>query len=255
MGCSEDVIDAEDTTTAVVESEVIPNTLDQVKDDMTEDHVAIPRGVPETLDWREGPRAAWGNNPPDDWSAMTTWGQVYAAEGAGSPPNTRVHIRNMQTWYLSKATGEWIQWQRSDNVGGANYAEDFQNDVNVEADIREEAGGGYSATIRDGYNFHFWPDEGRVEMDPTDIEATWTGIDARLVLDDPDQADQRDGNSLMMSAGADYWLDRAAQWDQWKTNGDIAIGRFRYITNDWQRYNMHTATDSILDVNPPPFAD
>ena len=182
---------------------------------------------------------------------MTTWGQVYAAEGSEPPTNTRFQIRNMRTWYLSKATDEWVQWQESDHVGGANYAEDFQEDRNEPADIRAEAEG-YSATLQPGFNFHFWPEEGRVTMDPTDITAVWSAIDARLILNDSTAADDRAEAQLMMSAGSDYWLDRAAAWDQWTTNGDIGIGRFRFITKDWQTYNMHTMSDSILANNPPP---
>ena len=44
----------------------------------------------------------------------------------------------------------------------------------------------------------------------------------------------------------------SAVWDQWTTNGDIGIGRFRFLTADWQTFNMHTASDSVLRANPPP---
>jgi hypothetical protein len=232
-------------------SGTISNSLQQVRDDMALPHEAIPRGVPEGMDWRSQPRVGYGNTPPAGWSAMITWGQVYAAAGHQAPPNTRVQIKDMRTWYLSKQSGNWINWQRSSEVGGANYNEDFQNDTNQPADIRREAEG-YSATVPDGVNFHFWPQEGRVEVDPDDIEAVWTAIDARLILDDSTRTDDRVNAELMMSAGADYWLDRAAEWDQWKTNGDIGIGRFRFITPDWQTYSMHTISDSIFAANPPP---
>ena len=184
----------------IATSEVIPNSLEQIKNDMALPHEAIPRGVPDYLDWKEKPRIAGGNEPPADWDAMTTWGQVYAAAGSTSAPNTRFQIKNMRTWYLSKATGEWVRWQQSDNVGGANYAEDFQNDRNEPADLREEEVG-YSATLKDGFNFHFWPDEGRVTMDPTDIAAVWTAIDGRLILADSTATDDRASAELMMSVG------------------------------------------------------
>ncbi len=239
-------------TADIVSSMTIPNSLEQLRNDMVLPHAAIPRGVPDYMDWRTGPRTAYGNEPPPDWSAMITWGQVYAAVGHSAPPNTRFQLKNLRTWYLSKASGEWTNWQHSSQVGGANYAEDFQNDANVPADIRAEAEG-YSATLQDGYNFHFWPQEGRVEIDPTDIEAVWTAIDGRLILADSSRTDDRADARLLLSAGSDYWLDRAAAWDQWKTNGDIGIGRFRFLSPDWQTYNMHTISDSIFRVNPPPF--
>ena len=236
----------------IATSEVIPNSLEQIRNDMAMPHEAIPRGVPESLDWRGGPRRGYGNNPPEDWSATITWGQVYAAQEAPEASNTRFQIKNMQTWYLSKTTGEWTNWQTSSRVGGANYAEDFQEDRNEPADLRREDEGA-SATVKPGFNFHFWPEEGRVEMDPNDIEAVWTAIDGRLILQDSTIRDDRAEARLMLSAGADYWLDRAAPWDQWTTNGDIAIGRFRFLTEDWETYNMHTMSDSILENNPPPF--
>ena len=245
--CSDDT----DTPPVPTNPTTIPNSFQQLRDDMTEDHVAPPRGVPASMDWSTGPRIGYGNEPPADWNAMITWGQVYAAAGATAAPNTRVQVKNLQTWYLSKSTNEWINWQRSSNVGGANYAEDFQEDENIPTDLRAEAEG-YSATVPDDYNFHFWVDELRPTMDPTDIAAVWTAIDARLILDDPNESDDRATSRLMMSAGADYWESPSAQWDQWTTNGDIAIGRFRWLTEDWQTYNMHTMSEEILVNNPPP---
>ena len=232
-------------------SETIPNSVDQIRDDMAQPHEAIPNGI-EGQDWRLAPRLAGGNNPPEGWTAMTTWGQVYAPTTGNPAVNTRFQIKNMQTWYLSKATGEWINWQKSSNVAGANYAEDFQNDRNIPADLREE-NEGYSASLQPGFNFHFWPAEGRVTMDPEDIAAVWTAIDGRLILDDPDGVNDMAEARMMMSVGADYWTTLTAEWDQWKTNGDIGIGRFRFLTKDWQTFNMHTMTEEQLTQNPPPF--
>ncbi len=246
----------EESTTAgtadIAPSTTIPNSLHQLGNDMVLAHEAIPRGVPDHIDWSSHPRPGYGNKPPEDWSAMITWGQVYAAAGHSAPPNTRFQLKNLRTWYLSKGTGDWTNWQHSSQVGGANYAEDFQNDVNVPADIRVEDEGA-SATLQDGYNFHFWPQEGRVAMNASDIEAVWSAIDGRLILADSSRTDDRADARLLLSAGSDYWLSPSAPWDQWKTNGDIGIGRFRFLSPDWQTYNMHTISDSIFRVNPPPF--
>lgn len=250
LSCDDEENATTDDTSTGITSKVIPNTLEQIRNDMTLRNEGIPRGAGQ-YDWAEKPRRGWGNNPDTTWNAMTTWGQVYAAEGTAPPENVRFQIKNMQTWYLD-TLGEWHRWQLSSNVGGANYAEDFQNDESIEADIRQEDEGA-SATVVDGYNFHFWPDEGRVTMDPKNIEAVWTAIDARLIMDDPDGPNNLDQRSLMMSVGADYWKSLDAQWDQWTTNGDIAIGRFRYMTENWQTFNMHTMSEEVLTTNPPPF--
>ncbi len=249
FACSRTETDAADDVRAVPPL----NSLDLVRGDMTEPHVALPSGVLDREGWKRGPRVGYGNTPTEGWNAFITWGQVYKAAGSTVPDaNTRFQIRNLQAHYLSKADGQWHRLQQTDAIGGANYAEDFQNDLNVAADLRANAEG-YSATLRPGYNFHFWPSEGRMALpDSADIAGVWVSIEARLVKDDPAGVDNRGKVRWMMSAGADYWQDRETPWDQWKTNGDVGIGRFRWITKDWQAYNMHTLTDEQLRANPPP---
>jgi hypothetical protein len=52
--------------------------------------------------------------------------------------------------------------------------------------------------------------------------------------------------------GGDYWLNLNAQWDNFKTNGGIAIGRFKYVKPGWQSFNMTTLPEATLRSNPPP---
>ncbi len=240
---------------SVDQSDVVFNSLEIIWNDMDLPHEAIPSGVPETMDWRLAPRLSYGNNPPEDWTAMIPWGQVYAVDGdVQTGTNTRFQIRNMQTWYLSKSTNTWILWIKSSNIEGANYAEDFQNDINIPADIELETdGGGISASLQPGYNFHFWTAGDRIEIDPTDIAGVWSSMEARLIVADTNNPDDRHTAKLLFSAGADYWKAVDSEWDQWKTNGDIGIGRFRFIKNDWQVFNMHTLTAEQLANQPPPF--
>ena len=233
---------------------VVPNTLAQVRSDMALPHEGVPSGVGEHEGWRLRPRVGYGNAPPDGWTAMITWGQVYVEQGVAAPPNTRVQVKDLRTWFLSRRTGAWRLWQRSSAVAGANYAESFAEDENVPTDLRPEREG-VSATLRPGYNFHFWVDGTRPTIDPDDVEAVWSAIDGRLVLDDLAGPDRRAGARLMLSAGADYWASPSAVWDQWTTNGDVGIGRFRFLTADWQTFNMHTASDSVLRANPPPVGE
>lgn len=245
--CSDSSVDAQ--------SEITFNSLEIIWDDMHQPHEAIPSGVPTTMDWRLAPRLSYGNQPPGDWNAMIPWGQVYAVEGETySAENTRFQIRNLQTWYLSKSTNTWNLWIKSSDIVGANYAEDFQNDVNIPADIRSESnGGGISASLQAGYNFHFWTAGNRIEIDPDDIAGVWSAMESRLILADSSKPDDRAEARLLFSAGADYWERVDSEWDQWKTNGDIGIGRFRFIKNEWQVFNMHTLTEEQLRDNPPPF--
>ena len=231
------------------------NSLQTIKNDMTLPHEGYPNGVSESAGWTYRPRVGEGNEPPEmDWSAMTAWGQVYIARGESHVQNVRFQLRNMQAWYLSKADGQWKKWQYNQDIRGDLYAESFEGNQNIPADIRDESanGGGISSVIEPGYNFHFWPAQ-RASMDPTDINGIWITAESRLIVDDPSSADNREQARLMLSVGGDYWQSLDAQWDQWKTNRDFGIGRFKFITPEWQAFNLHTLTEEQLNTNPPPF--
>lgn len=236
-------------------SETIPNDLDNIIADMTGDHEGFPRGVPtdggEAWSWVYHPRISYGNDMPSDWSATISWGQVYAEDSGTALSTTRFQIRNLNLWMLRKSDSTWVQLiHEPDDILGANYAEDFENDSNVKADIRDESnkGGGISVNVARGYNFHFFS-QNRAEFDPTEIAGMWSFFEARIV---PDQAPEHYDSAIMASAGGDYWESMTAEWNQWKTNGDWAIGRFKYITKDWQTFNAHTLDEATLRQFPPP---
>lgn len=234
------------------------SSVNNIVQDMLYDHEGLPRGIyyngEPSLYWVSHARVGMGNSMPAGWSAFIAWGQIYADRSGITAPNTRFQLRRLWGYYLSRRTGTWQRLQATNDIAGSNYAEDFANDANVPADIRYEPSGGISSTVPAGYNFHFFP-QGRVSIDPNDIAGIWTCFEARLVLNNPNGPDDRANAHLLGSVGADYWKDLSAPWDQWKTNGDVGIGRFKYLTNDWRVFNMHTLTEAQLRQNPPPFYD
>ena len=47
-----------------------------------------------------------------------------------------------------------------------------------------------------------------------------------------------------MDVGGDYWRNLTAQWaSDYSNNNDIAIGRFKKVTPEWQYLTMHTFTE------------
>jgi hypothetical protein len=228
------------------------NSLETIVNDMKKCHDALPKGVPPHFDWQKCPRLGMANSP-GNMQAMIPWGQIYEAADGNPAINTRVQVRNIQAWFLSKKTGKWTLWGRSQDVHGAAYAEDFANDRNVPADIRKESDGSVSVKAGNGYNFHYWSSQGRVTIDPSDIAGVWTFCEARLITDDPNKTDDRAKTRYLLSMGADYWLNLSAQWTpDWKSNGDVAIGRFKWVSTEWQAFNMHSMKEEDLRKNPPP---
>ena len=239
---------------ATIEDHSKINSVQTIINDMILCGEASPHGVLSSFDWAKCPRLAYGNDPKH-MRAVLPWGQVYVSTKGDQTTNTRIQIRNLFIYYLSKSDNRWKLWTGSKSVTGAYYAEDFKNNNSIPAsNIRTEDSGGISVKLIPNYNYHFWPVNGRKTIDPTDIKGVWAYCEARLVTDDPTKPDDRKLAEYILSTGSDYWLDLTAQWiSTWYNNGDIGIGRFKYVTNDWKAFNMHTLNAQELQASQPPF--
>ncbi len=227
------------------------NSIATIIYDMSPPHEGMPQGVPTNLNWASGPRVGMGDNPKG-FKAMTAWGQLYEAATGNPATNSRVQIKNIKAYMLSKQDGKWHLLQRSKKVDGAAYREDYTGDVNKPANIRYHKNGSVSVKAGQGYNFHFWCANGRASVDSNDIAGIFTTVQARLIIDNPQQADDRSKARYLLSMGGDYWLSLTAKWDNWTTNSDIGIGKFKYVTTRWQAFNMVTLSPTEIRQNPPP---
>ncbi|MFN8205932.1 MAG: T9SS type A sorting domain-containing protein [Bacteroidales bacterium] len=227
-------------------------TLDEIVNDMTLPHEGRPHGVPDSYNWSKNPRAG-AVEPPADWTAGIAWGQLYEWINGNPATNTRVQIKYLELHYLSKTDHQWHRIQKTLRVNGNAYVEDFVGDVNKPADTRIESDGSISVTCGDGYNFHFWPSTGRSSFPANVVAGCFVTVKARLVLDDPLGNDDRDSAKYVLSVGGDWWLSLTAAWDNFKTNADMGIGRFRFVTPEWRSYSMFSVPVDTLLNNPPPF--
>ena len=240
------------TPARVVAKPQTTNTLQTIANDMHLPHATKLHGVPDAYDWANKPRLGRGNDP-GAFKAFIAWGQVYESAQGNLAINTRVQLRNLEAFLLSKKTNQWTRLQFSADVEGAAFKEDFANNASQPPQQRREPDGGVSVTAGGGYNFHFWCSCGRSTIDPLDIAGVFTTVQARLILNDAKIADDRATAQYLLGMGADYWLDQSAQWKaDWSANGDVGIGRMKFVTNDWQAFNMTTVTLSDLEKNPPP---
>ena len=218
---------------------IAQTTLDEIVNDMILPHEGRPHGVPSSANWSYNPRVG-AVEPPADWNAAIAWGQLYEWSAGNPATNTRVQIKDLELYYLSKIDHKWHLLQKSARVGGANYVEDFHDDLNKPADIKYPVDGGVSVTCGDGYNFHFWPTSGRIKFPANEVAGCFVTVKAKLILANPEGNDDRDSAKFVMSVGGDWWLSLTAQWDQWKTNADMGIGRFRFVTPEWKSFNMYS---------------
>lgn len=228
------------------------NSLADIIGDVTLPHEGKPHGVPTSWDWACQPRAGLAT-PPTNWTAAIAWGQVYEWIEGNPATNTRVQIKDMEMYYLSRIDSSWHLLQQTTSVAGAAYREDFANDENKAADLRQEPDGGVSITAGDGYNFHFWPTSGRSEWPVNEVIGCFVTVKARLILDDPNEVDDRNIAKYLISVGGDWWESLSAVWDNWTTNADMGIGRFRFITREWKSFNMISIPIELAERIPPPF--
>ncbi|BAZ09371.1 hypothetical protein NIES4071_11790 [Calothrix sp. NIES-4071] len=234
-----------------VKATSVINSVTTIVSDMQPPQDAAPHGVPKHYSWANGPEIGMGNNPKD-FKALIAWGQLYEAEQGNPATNTRVQIRNIKAYFLSKEDNKWRLLQSSPAVEGSAYREDFAGDANKQADVRPEFDGSISAKAGGGYNYHFWTQGGRALINPSDIGGIFTTVEARLIVDDASQPDDRSQARYLLNTGGDYWLDLTTGWDNFKTNGGIATGRFKYVTTEWQAFNMTTLSAEQILTNPPP---
>jgi hypothetical protein len=227
------------------------SVADQIAADMQGKNEGLPHGVPLSYDWATGPVISMGNNA-QGWRAITAWGTLYEAAEGNPAKNTRVNIRNMQTFLLRKSTGKWLLLQSTSHPDGEAYVEDFSGDAHKAADVRTERDGTVSATAGGGYNFHFYP-SARASIDPSDIGGIVTIVEARLIVGDPNKPDDRASARYLLGSGADYYPALTGGWPGTADfNPGVGGGKGKYVKTEWRSFAMSTISQSDLERNPPP---
>jgi hypothetical protein len=227
------------------------NVAGQIYNDMIGLNEGNPQGVPANWSFAIGPGLTMGNNA-QGWNAIEAWGAVYVPVQGNLATNTRVNIRNMETYFLSRSTNTWLLLQNTSQPDGANYLENFSNDSNVPADIRTEPDGTVSAKPGNGYVFHFYPSD-RASINPNDIGGIVVTIQARLIMDNPAEADDRSIAKYLVGAGADYYPALTGGWPgNASFNPGVGNGKEKYAGTQWRSFSMTTCTLDQLIANPPP---
>lgn len=221
--------------------------------DMTLPHEGPLDGVPSNYDWAPGPRVGMGNNGAQNagYDAANTWGEVYSSGNNSS--NTLVHIRNMKLAWMNKTNGVWtiIMSCLTDGTtgyDGAYFDADFVGNTTSPIPPVRFPDGTMGGAPNGAHNFHYFP-QGRASINNTLIGGMIAWHEARLELIAQNGTDDRNIARFLVGAGGDYWDTLNSLYP---SNGDFAIGRHRFATNEWATFTAHTLTAAQIANNPPP---
>ncbi|NJD07032.1 MAG: hypothetical protein FIA97_11120, partial [Methylococcaceae bacterium] len=233
-------------------TQVSANDVQTIVNDMQPFNDAAPHGL--SSDWTilNGAQILAGAEPPVGWEAATATGQVYRDVSDSQDTNTRVELKNIYSYVLSRSTGKWGLLQYSVSVGGVSCTEAYIGACST-PDFKYLSQGSVAVKLAHGRNLFFSPNTSRASIDPNDIAGIFTTVQARLVVDDPSKASDVSTARYLVDMGGDFWrslnIDQAAYG---VNNTQIGNGRFKYVTATWQDFNFTTLTAEEIAKNPPP---
>ena len=182
------------------------------------------------------------------WSTVGQWGTIFKIKDTELVQNVGVEITDFKMWRYNVSTNQWVLINDTFDYG-AFYYETFWDDGSAPLNdhkILSSDKKTYKCLMdsqTSGRCFHpfstqkKWADYG-FTSNPSYIVSQ---MKARLIVWDENGADNRASANLCMDVGGDYWIRQGASFDnQWRHNGDIAIGYYKKITSDWQYVYMTT---------------
>ncbi len=244
-------IPLENNTNQFINNNSKTNSLELIINDMKLEPDAKPHGVPNDFEWSQGSSVHHLEkiDPKilNKYHAMIAWGQAYFSRESNYNKNIRVQVRNIKGYVLKKSDYKWHLVQFYQKVIGGAYPEDFQG-ISRKIDLRDEPTGGVSAKLQEGRTFHFFSPE-RGLFDPNNDIAIFTTFQARLILDN---SSLKDKIKIIVNAGADPWESLYNDINPGWIQPGFGVGRFKYLTKNWQSFNMITLTENQTRQFPPP---
>ena len=228
--------------------EALPNTSadDVWKDRPRDGHMAtIP--TQNCPDCASGTHA--GNYQAGSlWSTFGQWATIYKIKDTDLVENVGVEITDFKMWRYNTSTNKWVLVNEGFDYG-AFYHEAFWDDGSAPLNdhkILSSDRKTYKCLMdsqTSGRCFHpFSPQINWANVgfsDNTNPCYVVSQAKVRLIKWDKDGSDNRASANLCANVGGDYWIYKGAQFDnQWRHNGDIRIGYFKKLTNDWQYVYM-----------------
>jgi hypothetical protein len=227
-----------------------PVSSQQLQGDMTLAHESTVHGVNPAWSWGSKPRMGVGVNFPSGYEDphFVPWGIAANATSGNPARNARVQIRKIILDVKRNGTWSRIVYNTNDSqIMGSLYT-NYETNTTAPANVRKHGADGISVKLPDsGGSFHFMTtNRFRIAYGAQEIVSR---IEARLIVDDTSKTDDRALAKLLVGQGGDIWRSASAQWNpNTLSNVDFAIGRFKYVTNEWSTFSAHTLT-SQTEIN------
>ncbi len=240
------------------------NSVQTIIDDMVRPNDLRIAGVSNYLGWASGAVVTMGGSPRGDatpsywqprnrayksgnpWRLILPWFVIFDGVG-NSASNTYVQIRAMKLYVKSRSTGRWSMLAASAGFGGYMYPKHMQGTSFVAARVLHAADG--SATIQPGAGgmaFHGWCCGLRGLPNPTDVGAVHVTMQARVVPNPYNRADDRSRARYLLHVGADYYPSAAEinvnMFTPSPYNPGVGVSRAKLLTANWQPVSMTTLT-------------
>lgn len=199
-------------------------------------HEGRPLGVPQSYDWFTRPVLKKGNDP-GTYRAMTGWGHIFWSQHS-THASSVIQLRNMRVYLCAGNPGEWRLVQAG-RIYGREFDAEFRHNKSRPAPTFHEDAHDLRISFSRGSSFHFWPRGKRHALSQEKICGFVVTVQARLVTEQP--GDPAAGNFLI-GLGADYWRDLNTKWDGKSSNPGIALGRLKFVTDQWRWFALNTSS-------------
>jgi hypothetical protein len=206
-----------------------------------------PLGVPRNYVWCSGsykPNAS----PPDDFTAVVGWGQIYPKVDAGkdTKPGGRIEIGQAKTFLRLKSTKQWIlvQDQAKTALVGAYFVADFSPKPSILMQLNQgEIGSVMIDPPPSGYNAHFWHEK-RGTYPAGDIDGVYVQMDMRTTEPETD---------FIANVGADWWRDATSEFVAgFANNPGAGMSNWVELSTEWSTLRFFSLNMSELKATPPP---
>lgn len=235
------------------------NIVDTMVSDMSEMNDHPLKGVNSIYGFSRGPGYVLMGTNSHGSNFLLPWFVQFEGEG-NAASNTRIQIRNLSVFVLSRSTGAWT------NVSDADSFEGFQCDQSGNyydcphpVQIQVHDADGVSSLPEPGLNLHAWWGSRR-PVSQGDLAAVVVALQARLVSDPNAGEDDRAKAKYLIHVGADYYPSDAPS----DNIPPVGVSRAKLVTNDWQTFTLSTLNDAgfqepgggistaEMRANPPP---